>query len=386
MNNNNKGEYMINLKKVGLTALAGSLVAVSAHAGEISVSGSANVTYKEGNGAVSDSFGTDKDVTFSGSGELDNGWTFAVGTLMTDAFDVSSSYTSITMGDMGTLQFGTDTGGVSYAYDEEVPQAYEQTSDGQQNSANIVGNRMDSNMIVYNSPSFDLGGVSANFGIEYSKNANGTGANDGGTAADNDSSTNVSDQFGTGMGLGVTLSYDALTVGVYGAERENITKDTIALTGKDVIGNQIPTDDFQGAWYAKYSAGPIAIGYSETYLDSGLAGSAVATTSTKGVGEVAGIFESTSYSVAFNVNDNLSISFTETEDTYNPQSEAVARKGNAAAVAAIADVEMSTDAVQIAYSMGAMSIKAYSMDTSNPGYEEDAADLSVNEIALGLAF
>ena len=91
MNNNNKGEYMINLKKVGLTALAGSLVAVSAHAGEISVSGSANVTYKEGNGAVSDSFGTDKDVTFSGSGELDNGWTFAVGTLMTDAFDVSSS-------------------------------------------------------------------------------------------------------------------------------------------------------------------------------------------------------------------------------------------------------------------------------------------------------
>ena len=30
---------------------------------------------------------------------------------------------------MGTLTFGTDTGGVSYMYDEEVPQAYEQTSD-----------------------------------------------------------------------------------------------------------------------------------------------------------------------------------------------------------------------------------------------------------------
>ena len=36
---------MINLKKVGLTALAGSLAAVTAHAGEMSVTGSANVTY-----------------------------------------------------------------------------------------------------------------------------------------------------------------------------------------------------------------------------------------------------------------------------------------------------------------------------------------------------
>ena len=36
---------MINLKKVGLTALAGSLAAVTANAGEISVSGAANVTY-----------------------------------------------------------------------------------------------------------------------------------------------------------------------------------------------------------------------------------------------------------------------------------------------------------------------------------------------------
>jgi outer membrane protein OmpU len=366
---------MINLKKMGLTALAGSLVAVSAHAGEISVSGSANVTYKEGNGGKEDAIGTDKDVTFSGSGELDNGWTFAVGTLMTDAFDVSSSYTSITMGDMGSLQFGADTGGVAYAYDEEVPQAYEQTSDAQQNSANIVGNRMDSNMIVYNSPSFDLGGASAKFGIEYSKNANGTSANDGGTAANTDSSTNVSDQFGQGIGLGVTLSYDALTVGAYGAERENITQKTTAETTAQQ-GNDKRQDDFQGVWFAKYAFGPVAVGYSESYHDAGLTGSAVATTSAKVVGDVAGIFESDSVSIAFNVNDDLSISWTDTEDTYNPQAQ----------TGGIGNVSQDTTAIQIAYSMGAMSIKAYNMDTTNPGYDEDAQDVSVNEIALGLAF
>ena len=47
---------------------------------------------------------------------------------------------------------------------------------------------------------------------------------------------------------------------------------------------------------------------------------------------------------------------------------------------------MDTKAIQVAYSMGAMSVKAYQMSTKNPGYDNDAADLDVTEIALGLAF
>ena len=48
MNINKKEYYMNNFKKIGLTALAGSLVAVSAHAGELSVSGGVNITLKHG--------------------------------------------------------------------------------------------------------------------------------------------------------------------------------------------------------------------------------------------------------------------------------------------------------------------------------------------------
>ena len=90
---------MINLKKVGLTALAGSLAAVTAHAGEMSVTGSANVTYVTGETTDSaQSIGHDKDVKFSGSGELDNGYTFSIFTNMTDAMTVSSvSYTHLTL-------------------------------------------------------------------------------------------------------------------------------------------------------------------------------------------------------------------------------------------------------------------------------------------------
>jgi len=211
---------MINLKKVGLTALAGSLVAVSATAGDISVTGSANVTYVTGKADnTGKAIGTDKDVAFTGSGELDNGWTFTVSTLLTDAYSISSSYTSLTMGSLGTVSFGTDTGGANYKYDEEVPQAYEQMSDAQQTTANRVGTIHDTNMIVYNSPSFDLGGVSASFDLEYSPGANSSQVNDGGSASQDD-------DFGSATGAGVTLSYDALKVGVYAAEIERTTPVT----------------------------------------------------------------------------------------------------------------------------------------------------------------
>ena len=354
---------MNNLKKLGLSALAGSLVAVSAQAGEMAVSGSANVTYKTGAGNTSKAIGTDKDVTFSGSGELDNGWSFAVGTLMTDGFDVSSSYTSLTMGSMGTITFGSHTGGASYMYDEETPQVYEQTSDAQQNSANIVGNQLDSNAFMYAAPAMEIAGATVNMQIEYSPHANDATNNDG-------SAGSYTEGTGNGYGAGITVAYDALKVGVYAAEIENTTPDA----GDD------QRDSFEGVWYAKYSMGPVSIGYSESYLENGTAdtnNTAEAATAAKTVRTATGIFESNSISIAFNVNDNLSVSYTETSDTYDAQSDKATN---------ILDVDQETEALQVAYSMGGMSIKAYNMETTNPGYDNDAASRSITEIALGLAF
>ena len=249
-----------------------------------------------------------KTLRFTGSGELDNGWSFTVSTLLTDAYSVSSSYTSLTMGSMGTLTFGTDTGGLSYMYDEEVPQVYEQTSDAQQNSANIVGNALDSNDVSYTAPALELGGATVNIGVEYSPQAADSGANDGGQHT-------YSESRGSGMGAGVTIAYDALKVGVYAAEIENTTSD---------VTDDAEKDNFEGVWYAKYSFGPLSIGYSESYLENGVADTddtAEAATAAKTVRTATGIFESDTYSIAFNVNDNLSISYTETEDTYDAQSD-----------------------------------------------------------------
>jgi outer membrane protein OmpU len=368
MNNNKRKINMTNIKKLGLSALAGSLVAVSAQAGEMSVTGSANVTYVTGkNDAVGKAIGTDKDVAFTGTGELDNGWTFTVSTLLTDGYSVSSSYTSMTMGSLGTVSFGTDTGGANYKYDEEVPQAYEQMSDAQQTTANRIGTIHDSNMIVYNSPSFDLGGISASLDLEYSPGANSSGVNDGGSAS-------LDDNFASARAAGVTLSYDSLKFGVYGADIDRTTPGTAGQY----------RDAFEGTWYVNYSFGPVAIGYTESYMDGGSAGSAESVDAAKDAGTgntrtANGFFEGEQVSIAFNVNENLSISYTESEETYDGQSNV---KGGTE----VADVTQKVEGIQAAYSMGAMSIKAYQIDVTNPAFDENAADKTATEIALGLAF
>ena len=354
---------MNNLKKVGLTALAGSLVAVSAQAGEMAVTGSANVSYTHGKG-LGKSIGSDKDVTFTGSGELDNGWSFVMSTTTTDDMGLSSSYTSLTMGSMGTFTVGTGTGGASGAYDEEVPQAYEQISDQNtgNHAANKIGDNFDNNSLVYNSPSFDLGGASVAFDLSYSPNAHDGQANDGGAAT-------YTDDVNDGYAVGINAAMGGIKVGAFAAE----------VDADDALG---ATDAFQTVGYINYSAGPISVGYSQSYSDSGDNTGAEAANAAKSstTDTDNGFYEGHQWSVAMNVNENLSVSYTEAETTYDAQS------GPGVGAAAIADVELKSDAIQVAYSMGGMSIKAYRMSHENPGYDEDAADIDTTEITLGLAF
>ena len=362
---------MNNFKKAGLTALAGSLVAFSAQAGELTVTGGANVTLKHGNAASTSNtssrgIGTDKDVAFKGSGELDNGTTFTVFTATTDSQgDLTSGYISIATPSFGSFLMGHHSGAAHYKYDEEVPQAYEQVSDITATvTQNKVGDFMDNNHITYTSPTFEFGGASVTFDLGYAADANDVETGDGGTPG--------STVYGSGQEAGVTIKYDALQIGVYGAERENKQH----TSGAAVDASQ---DEFNGVWYAKYSMGPVSIGYSEFYVDAGVTGATVATDSPKSLRTSHGFTEGHQIGIAFNVNENFSISYTESEETYDAQS-------NNSSGTETADVDQEIDAIQFAYSMGGMSVKAYQMDVTNPAFDEDADDSKVTEIALGLAF
>jgi len=368
--NINKRSIMNNLKKLGLTALAGSLVAVSANAGELSVSGGFNATYvtHDGNtGTASNDhgvgLGNDKDFGVSGSGELDNGWTFAGNTALkeADGLNISSSALSLTMGSMGTISTGSAFGGASTKYDEQTPKAYEEIDDfgGTTLSANLVGNRLDNNSLVYNSASFDLGGMTASFDVEYSPEASGTSPNDGGVQE--------STEYNNGRSLGVTLAASGLTLGVYAAETDND-----GPTARD-------KDAFEGVWYANYTMGPVAVGYSASYHDGGQYVATEATTAAKVVNTAGGLFETEMYSIAFNVNDNLSVSYGKATDTYDAQS-------NASSGTEVLDVEMELKSIQLSYTMGSMSINAQRTETDNVKYDSNGGSLVKTEVALGLAF
>ena len=362
---------MNNLKKLGLSALAGSLVAVSAQAGELSVTGAANLTYVTGKSGdnSAQSLGSDKDVKFSGSGELDNGWTFAIHTLSKDDLTVSSTGTVITMGSMGSIGFGTGGGtNVNGAYDEPIPTAYEENSDaGGQAPANYVGSYSDDNAIVYQMPSMDFMGATISGGIEYSLQSGSATANDGGSIA-------RSNTWGNSYGIGLTATYDALSVGAYVSEREN----------KNPSADTTVEDAVSGSWFAKYNAGPVSIGYAQFMYDSGLADSGTAaspaTTAVKTVGTHSGMFDGDMMSIAFNVNDDLSLSWSEMTSTYDPQNH------SATGVDEVG-VDEKHESLQLAYSMGGMSIKAAMSDVSNANYSTTAVnDYDVNTIAVSLAF
>ena len=354
---------MINLKKVGLTALAGSLAAVTAHAGELSVTGSANVTYVTGETEdAAQALGHDKDVKFSGSGELDNGWTFAIHTLTKDDFTVSSTATVITMGSLGSIGVGSGGGtNVNGAYDEAIPTAYEENSDaGGSGGANYVGSYADGNGFTYQLPAMEMMGATITGGLDYSFQGGSDSPADGGTVA-------RSHTWGNAYGVGLTVAYDALSIGAFVSEREN----------KNPAATKTISDEFTGSWNVKYSAGPVSLGYSEYHVSSGLDNVAAdnTTTNAKTIGTSSGIFDGDMFSVAFNVNDDLSISYSEMTSTHDAQTASTNT-----------DVDEKYESLQAAYSMGAMSIKAYSTEITNPFFDEDAATLKVNEIALGLAF
>ena len=123
---------MDNFKKVGLTALAGSLAAVSAHAAEMSVSGATLLTYtsEDGSEVTGNPFGMKTNLSFTASGDV-NGYTVSYMQASQDQFaGMSSARLTIDMGDMGTLAFDQGSGSGLGTIDDKTPTAAEEIWDG----------------------------------------------------------------------------------------------------------------------------------------------------------------------------------------------------------------------------------------------------------------
>ena len=245
---------MKNITKLGLTALAGTLVASSAFAGSMSVSGSAKITHASADETETqgNSFSNSKGLSFSGSGELDNGYTASTTYSMTNSA-FSSSQVTIDMGDMGTVGLWNNANGAGInKYSDMMPTAGEQVWDDSDTDDNGVPLHDNDNMLGYNYSSGNLG-----VSVAY---VNGGAGGAGGGASD--SSWVVTYQ-----------AMDGLEIGV--GQGENGT-----------------TQDLQTI-YGKYTMGSITVGYQMSEIDN----------ASSSADE-----ETTAYSASMAVNEDLSIS------------------------------------------------------------------------------
>ena len=340
----------MNIKKIGLSALAGSLAMVSANAVELAVSGKTEVTYlsHDSNTTTGNPFGFGNAISFNGSGDV-NGMTASYFAAIDDGGSASfaSSEISLDMGAMGTV--GLDQGVGSYGVstiDDKMPYAYEEiwTYTGASNGLRAAGGA--TNVLGYKNT---FAGYTLNVEINPGSGAttkeaaaavaavkSGDGGSSGATTTNN------------GYNWALTGSpIDGLNVGVgYGKEESTLTTTNAEDT------------EFATA-YVTYAMGGATIGYQ---LSEGSGGSTGTSSE-----------EAEMYGVSFSVNENLAISYNVLDNTFD--------KAGAAAV----DVTEETTGIGASYTMGSASVRLLSAKTDNVGGVQ-STNQEVTELSLMLAF
>ena len=155
---------MNNFKKIGLTALAGSLIATSAFAGSMSVGGSAGISYGgSSNYDRGNTWSSGDSLTFTGSGELDNGMS-VVTYQEIDGGLLDDRYFSVEMDGLGKLTFNAHGGDSAMsAVDDVMPTAYGEAWDivgskttapatGQALKEGAIGGFATNNSFFYDAP------------------------------------------------------------------------------------------------------------------------------------------------------------------------------------------------------------------------------------------
>ena len=263
----------MNIKKIGLTALAASLVSVSAHAGAVSVSGGASMNtegYSGENLNAGTTFSMGNQLTFTGSGELDNGMTVSISYVIDQGDDEMAAETSpfdshsvkVSSEALGTLTLAGE-GGSSAATSIDGTAAGDiwDTFDGARGSATAVAvsdSGTGDNGLFYSMPS-----VMDGLDVFASYQPQGSGRE-------------------SATGFGATYSgFDGLSLS-YATTDEAGT--TVALSGDQTV------------YKVSYAYGPITATISESEFDVGT-GTADQTTG--------------SFALSYTVSDEISVTYGE---------------------------------------------------------------------------
>jgi outer membrane protein OmpU len=300
---------MNKITKIGLSALAGSLVTLSAHAGSLSASGSASISFSDGDVdelVVGDGLTPEGNqwtmsdsITMTGSGDMDNGMyvsvSFEIDNDETDAGDVLDTHgITLDTNGMGTLMFyGHGGDGALSAIDDKSPNAYEESWDGVTNAdeETVPDGLSSDNMFTYKSP--DFSGTTVTLGYIPSGQS-GVTPKDGYMDFSVVNSGGLIDGLTVGFGMGeteatvgttiddqiiyATYSTGGLTVGGVRSEEDGPTTATsldfqaigvtYAITDDFSVGYNVSTSDLGSASVdqeatgisASYTSGGVSIG------------------------------------------------------------------------------------------------------------------------------
>ena len=334
---------MNNLRKIGLSALAGSMaLATSAQAFDASVSVESQVVFSsaQGNESASEAsngkgIGVDNDIAFSGSGELDNGFTVSVSHVLDTNDNVTNSSTQLAVGigSFGTIQINQSGGAATNGIDDVLPFAYEEPWDGTAGTADFhaFGSQLNNGSITYKLPAMEMMGATISAAVDYDPQANVDAPSPGAVGTDGAS----------GEGFTVAIAHESgLTIG----------------GGATKVGNTDARVGESGATgYLKYSNGPLTVGYQEFYYNAP---------------SNAADSDGSGYAIAYSAGD-MTFSYS----VENEQTNAIG------ATAALEEEEMS--AIQAAYTMGGMTIAASLYESENV---EGVASTKYEETELSVSF
>ena len=320
---------MNKFKKIGLTALAASLVSVSANAGEMSVSGAASMNVGGYSGEGHDggaTFSMGNQLTFTGGGELDNGMTVSMSFILdsgTTVFDDHSvTVSSDTMGAL-TLH-GVGGGSATSAMDATAAGNVWDSFDGTTGGSGVVGvghsnSAPGANALSYVMPAI-MDGVAVNLSYEPQSSGN---------------------TIDSGIGYAVTYT------GVEGL--------TLAYSSSDEVGTTSALSGDQTAWKASYAYGPITATITESEFD---------------VATAASDQDVSSMAISYTISDEMSVTYgTETIDTGG------------------SGVDAEYDVISGSYTSGGMTISANRKTAENIDHSTNAnADLEYWGLGLAFAF
>ena len=278
-------------------------------------------------------------LAFSASGDV-NGYTVSYLQVSKDQFaGMSSARLSVDMGDMGTIAFDQGSGSGLANIDDKTPTAAEEIWDGlDTTTSGRVGTAGSTGVFNYVN---SFSGVTLDAAIRA---GSGSANSDGGSSGDGEGSAWDFALTTDGSMLGI----DGLAIGAGYGEAE-------AGTTASTAGDNGDTTNLTG--FVNYSFGPMTVGYQQSTEDAGGNG---------GTSEY-----SERWGVAFNINENLSVSYGEAETEFAKPSAA--------------HVTEDLEGIAIAYTMGSMKIAGNKNEGSNMGGTAGSND-SMTEIALSFAF